>query len=165
MSSRFGPLFTGAHFDIRSQASFLMPLIARARAMHPALAVDSLAPIPSTTVSSLESAIGEAMSLAVAAIAQSLFERSRNGWVSAGTGRQATDLLTLLHILRQVCIDEGLDFDCIARESGKSTIARRWDQLKHMPDRPYVELTDAVLTDMVSWPLVLLARIVRARMH
>jgi hypothetical protein len=134
--------------------------------MHPAsTAATILAPIPSTTAPSLESAIGEVMLLASAAIAQSLFERSRNGRVSARTSRQGTDLIALLHTLRQVCIDEGLDFDHIARASGKSTIVRRWDQLKHVPDRPYIELTTATLDEMVSWPLALLAKIVRARMH
>jgi hypothetical protein len=132
---------------------------------HPTPAVDSLASIPSTTAPSLESAIGEVMLLASAAVAQALYERSRDGRVSARTSQQGADLIALLHTLRQVCIDEGLDFDHIARESGKFTIVRRWDQLKHVPDRPYIELTAATLDEMISWPLALLAKVVRARMH
>ena len=129
-------------------------------------AINLPAPIPSTTAApSLESAIGETMLLASAAVAQAIYERSRNGRVSARTSQQGTDLIALLHTLRQVCIDEGLNFDHIARASGKSTIIWRWGQLKHEPERPYIELTDAVLTEMVSWPLALLAKIVRARMH
>jgi hypothetical protein len=105
------------------------------------------------------------MLLASAAVAQAIYERSRNGRVSAGTGQQGSNLIALLHTLRQACIDEGLDFDHIARASGKSTIARRWDQLRHEPDRPYIELTTATLDEMVGWPLALLAKVVRARMH
>jgi hypothetical protein len=134
--------------------------------VDPAFAISLPAPSSSTTTaSSLESAIGEAMLLASAAIAQAIYERGSTGRVGTETSRQGTELLVQLYTLRRVCIDEGLDFDHIARSQGKRAIVRRWDQLKHVPDRPYIELTAVTLDEMVSWPLALLAKIIRTRMH
>jgi len=110
--------------------------------MQPAPAVTISAPVPSITASSLECLIGETMMLASAAVAAALDERSR-GRVSRQTSQQGGDLLVQLYALRQVCVNEGLDFDHIARTFGKC----------------------AMLDEMIGWPLALLGKIVRTRMH
>src|SRR5262249_17028593 len=126
-------------------------------------ACPSLRP-PSPPAPSLAELIGETVLLAAAAIAQALHERG-NGGLSDWTRQQGSDLIAQLYVLQRACTDEGLDFDRVAREFGRRAIVRRWDQLKHAPDRPNVELTGAMIDELVDWPLSFLNRVVRARMH
>jgi len=124
----------------------------------------TLVPAPSAAVPFLESAIGEIVAMTSYAIGQALDERNNDG-VCAKTSRQGSDLLVQLYALRLVCIDEGLDFDRIAREFGKRAIACHWSQLKHEPDRPDIELTNAMLDELTAWPLALLGKVIRAQMY
>lgn len=133
--------------------------------MHqaPAAACPSFCP-PSSSIPSLAELIGETVLLASAAIAQAFHERGHGG-LSDRTRQQGSELITRLYVLQRACTDDGLDFSRIAREFGKRAIVRRWDQLKYAPDRPEVELTDATVDEMISWPLDFLSKVVRARMH
>ena len=44
-------------------------------------------------------------------------------------------------------------------------LAARYAELRHEPDAPDIELTDAMLNEMVSWPLDILAKIARSRLN
>jgi hypothetical protein len=135
------------------------------RVMHqaPAAACLSLRP-PSSSVPSLAELIGETMLLASAAIAQALHERG-NGGLTVRTKRAAEDLIVQLYALQRACTSEGVNFDVLARSHGKRAIVRRYAELRHLPDAPDVELTDAVINEMLGWPLNFLSKVVRARMH
>jgi hypothetical protein len=58
-----------------------------------------------------------------------------------------------------------LDFDAVARSQGKRALRERYARLKHAPGRPVTELTDAMLDEMVAWPLNILGQVVRSQMN
>jgi len=63
------------------------------------------------------------------------------------------DLIAQLYALRQYMVGTW-DFDAMAREYGKRVLRERYD-----------DLTDAALDELVSWPLDLLAKVVRSQMN
>jgi hypothetical protein len=135
---------------------------------HPTPANITLAPAPSTatakSASSLEQLIGELVAAAVAVISVGLDERA-NGGLRPKTKLAGGDLIAQLFTLRQACAGE-LDFDVVAREYGKRAIAARYAAaIRGLPDAPQGELTDAMLDEMVSWPLDMLAGVVRSQLN
>jgi hypothetical protein len=112
--------------------------------------------------------IGEIVEQATAVIAVGLDERS-NGGLRPKTKLVGGDLIAQLYGLREAWLSRaepgGLDFDTTAREYGKRAIAARYGKLKRELREPYTELSDAVLGEMVSWPLDILAGVVRATVN
>jgi hypothetical protein len=75
------------------------------------------------------------------------------------------DLIAQLFALRQACAGE-LDFDATAREYGKHAIAARYAAAKReLPDAPQAAPTDVMLDEMVSWPLDILAGVVKSQLN
>ena len=107
--------------------------------------------------------IGEIVAAAVAVIAVGLDERS-NGGLRPRTKLAGGDLIAQLYTLRQACTGE-LDFDATARECGKRALAARYVELKRELCEPYTKLTDAVLDELVSWPLDILGQVVRSQLN
>jgi len=123
--------------------------------------IDIVALVPSPSVPSLSELIGDLVATAAAVIAQALAERG-NGGLTAETKRVGEDLIMRLYSLQRACVSEGVDFDAIARSQGKRVLAVRYAELRHEPDAPDIELTDAMLSEMVSWPLDLVTKIARS---
>jgi len=112
----------------------------------------------------IERIIGELVAAAACAIAQTLDERA-NGGLRPRTKMCGGDLITQLYALRQACAGE-LDFDATARAYGKRAIAAHYAAARReLPDAPQGELTDAMLDEMVKWPLDILAKVVRSQMN
>jgi hypothetical protein len=99
-------------------------------------------------------------------IALALDERA-NGGLRPRTKTCGGDLIAQLYGLRSAWLSQaGLDFDATAREYGKRAIAARYAAAKReLPDAPQGELTDVMLDEMVSWPLDILAGVVRAELN
>src|SRR5262245_29460221 len=142
-----------------------MPSIASECAVRPTPAAVSLSPCPPLLPApSMAELIGELVAAAVAVIAVGLDERASGG-LRPKTKLTGADLITQLYALRQACAGE-LDFDAVAREYGKRAIAARYAALKRsLPDVPQAELTDAMLNELVSWPLDILAGVVRSQLN
>jgi hypothetical protein len=77
----------------------------------------------------------------------------QDGGLRAETKLHGGDLIAHLYSLRQFTI-EYLDFDATAREYGKLALRERYD-----------DASDAVLDELVSWPLDILAKVVRSQLH
>src|SRR5262249_49897836 len=129
----------------------------------PAHACPSLLP-PLSSAPSFAELIGELVATATAAIAQALAER-QDGGLTVTTKRVAEDLIVQLYSLQRACVSEGVDFDALARSHGKRVLAARYARLRHEPDAPDVELTEVMLDELVSWPLDLVTKFARSRMH
>jgi hypothetical protein len=139
------------------------PLLREMCQMHPAPAISAPCP-PLPQSPSLAELIGEVVAAAVAVIAVGLDERG-NGGLRPKTKLTGADLITQLFALRQACAGE-LDFDVTAREYGKRAVAARYTAAKReLPDAPQGELTDVMLDELVSWPLDILAGVVRATVN
>ena len=111
----------------------------------------------------IERVIGEVVAAAARAIVRALMEY-QNGGAQPATTRHGGDLIAQLYALRQACAGE-LDFDAVARSQGKRALRERYARLKHAPGRPVTELTDAMLDEMVAWPLNILGQVVRSQMN
>lgn len=133
------------------------------------LAVDLLppadtihAPSPSTDDPTprldLERVIGELMFTAVCAVAQGVGDME-DGGLAPETTLAGADVIARLFALRQECAG-AIDFDVVARAYGKQVLRARYHAL-----RPHDELTDEMLDEMVSWPLDILGRVVKARIN
>jgi hypothetical protein len=133
--------------------------------VHPTPAAASPSPCPSLPQTpAIAELIGEVVAAAVAVIAVGLDERS-NGGLRLKTKLTGGDLIAQLYALRQACAGE-LDFDATAREYGKRAIAAHYAAAKReLPNAPQGELTDVMLDEMVTWPLDILAGVVRSQLN
>ena len=77
----------------------------------------------------------------------------QDGGLRAETKLYGGDLIARLYSLRQYMVGYW-DFDAMARTYGKRVLRERYD-----------DLTDAALDELVSWPLDLLAKVVRSQMN
>jgi len=100
----------------------------------------------------IERVIGELVAAAARAIVRALVEY-QNGGAQPSTTRQGGDLIAQLYGLRQATVEE-LDFDATARACGKRVLRERYD-----------DVSDVVLDELVSWPLDILAEVVRSQMN
>ena len=101
---------------------------------------------------SIERCIGELVADACGAIAMALREY-QDGGLRAKTKLHGGDLIARLYSLRQYMVGYW-DFDAMARTYGKRVLRERYD-----------DLSDAALDELVSWPLDLLAKVVRSQMN
>ena len=92
------------------------------------------------------------MAAAARAIVRALMEY-QNGETRPATTRHGGDLIAQLYSLRQSTIGY-LDFDATARAYGKLVLRER-----------YGDVSDAVLDELVSWPLDILVKVVRSQLH
>jgi hypothetical protein len=129
------------------------------------------APAPSTAapVHTLALLIGEIIAAAASVIALALDERA-NGGLRPRTKTCGGDLIAQLYALRSAWLSQAepgwLNFDATAREYGKRAIAARYAAAKReLPDAPQAEPTDAMLDELVSWPLDILEQVVRSQLN
>ena len=95
---------------------------------------------------------GRLVADACGAIAMALREY-QDGGLRAETKLHGGDLIARLYSLRQYMVGYW-DFDAMARTYGKRVLRERYD-----------DLSDAALDELVSWPLDLLAKVVRSQMN
>ena len=100
----------------------------------------------------IERVIGEVVAAAARAIVRALMEY-QNGGAQPATTRHGGDLIAQLYSLRQSTIGY-LDFDATARAPGKRVLRES-----------YADVSDAALDELVSWPLDILAKVVRSQLH
>ena len=100
----------------------------------------------------MERVIGEVVAAAARAIVRALMEY-QNGGARPATTRHGGDLIAQLYALRQATIEQ-LDFDAMARTYGKRVLREH-----------YADVSDAALDELVSWPLDILAKVVRSQMN
>jgi hypothetical protein len=100
-------------------------------------------------------------------IACALDERA-NGGLRPKTKMCGGDLIAQLYGLRSAWLSQaesGIDFDAMARNQGKRALRERHAKLKRELGHSVPELTDVMLDEMVSWPLDLLAGVVRSQLN
>jgi hypothetical protein len=100
----------------------------------------------------IESYIGETVADAVCAISRALMEYCSGG-VEAETKESAAELIARLYHLRQysAAVYFNMSFDNTARDHGKIVLRERFGS----------DASEAALHEMISWPLDVLARLVR----
>jgi len=101
---------------------------------------------------SIERVIGDLVADACGAIAMALREY-QDGGLRAETKLHGGDLIARLYSLRQYMVGYW-DFDAMAREYGRLALRERYD-----------DVSDVALDELVSWPLDILAKVVRSQLH